>query len=65
MYKLFFNSEEVYRNLSLEETLAFALSLHRSSNVKHTIGIVYPDGDVHITLDSDKSVEVDCNVKTS
>lgn len=50
MYKLFFNSEEVYRNLSLEETLAFALSLHRSSNVDHTIGVVYPDGEVHVTL---------------
>lgn len=65
MYKLFFNSEEVYRNLSLEETLAFALSLHRFSNVLHTIGIVYPDGEVHITLETEKSVEVDRYVKTS
>lgn len=65
MYKLFFNSEEVYRNLSLEETLAFGLTLHRSSNVNHTIGIVYPDGEVHITLETEKSVDVDRNVKTS
>lgn len=53
MYKVSFESVEVYRSQSIEDALAFALSLHRSSNVKHDIRVYDPDkDDVCITLTS-------------
>lgn len=43
MYKVFFESNEAYRSPSIEDALAFALSLHRSSNVSHTISVYDPE----------------------
>lgn len=43
MYKVFFELNEAYRSPSIEDALAFALSLHRSSNVSHTISVYDPD----------------------
>ena len=44
MYKVFFqtdefNSIEFSRHVSLEDAVALALYLHRSSNVKHSITV--------------------------
>lgn len=42
MYKVFFNSLEIYNADSLEDALAFALNFHRASNVPHTIKVYDP-----------------------
>lgn len=40
MYKVLFESVTVYEAPSIEPCLAFALELHRISNVPHRIGVV-------------------------
>lgn len=40
MYKVFFESLCVYQSPSVEDAVAFALGLHKSSNVKHSVGVI-------------------------
>lgn len=45
MYKVFFKDVEVFHSSTIEDALAFALSLHRSSNVNHVIKVYNPKED--------------------
>lgn len=40
MYKVFFESVAVYKTLSVEDAVGFALGLHRQSNLPHKIGVI-------------------------
>lgn len=40
MHKVFFESLCVYQSPSLEDAVAFALGLHKSSNVPHSVGVI-------------------------
>lgn len=45
MHKVFFNGEEVFNSLSLDECLGLGLTLHRASNVAHKVEILEADKD--------------------
>lgn len=51
MFKVFFDSLEIYNDISLENALAFALNFHRASNIPHSIKVYDPvKDDCVITL---------------
>lgn len=42
-YKVTFDSVVIVKNLSLEDSIQFALNLHRSSNVPHKVQVIHDD----------------------
>lgn len=50
MYKVTYNDISIRRNDEMENSLLFALSLHRESNEPHTITVVDKNDFVLLTL---------------
>lgn len=46
MYKMFFNEIEVFNSNSLDDVVGFALSMHKASNIPHTITVYDPIRDI-------------------
>lgn len=42
-YKVTFDSVVIVKNLPLEDSIQFALNLHRSSNVPHKVQVIHDD----------------------
>lgn len=40
MYKVFIESVCIYQTPQLDDAVAFALGIHRSSNVPHKVGVI-------------------------
>lgn len=40
MYKVFIESVCIYQTPQLDDAVAFALGVHRSSNVPHKVGVI-------------------------
>lgn len=40
MYKVFFGSVCIYQTPQIDDAVAFALGIHRSSNVPHKVGVI-------------------------
>lgn len=53
MYKVVYNDVAIRHNEDMENSILFALSLHRESNERHKIFVVNSEGFVILTLIKD------------
>lgn len=59
MFKVYFDSVLVFNAGSIEDAVAYALGLHRSSNVLHSIGVYDCDSDSVSICFTSRKVEDD------